>query len=175
VAELRLVRLMKSSLSILTFLLIIVSVPGLLADGTVTRVSYAEGRITIEMPRDWDFAQEGRKMLLGPKGKPVAEIAYVELTPADPATPIDAGFLRKFVQQNLKVEGSENLPDGRILGHMIKRPQPHWESHQWNVARRVDATHFGILLVSMDVADEQASTIKAVEAVARSAQFTNTK
>jgi hypothetical protein len=166
---------MKSSLSILTFLLVIVSVPVLLADGTVTRVSALEGRITIEMPRDWDFAQEGRKMLLGPKGKPVAEIAYVELTPADPATPIDAGFLRKFVQQNLKVEGSENLSDGRILGHTIERPQPHWESHQWNVARRLDATHFGILLVSMDVADEQASTIKAVEAVARSAQFTNAK
>ena len=135
-----------------------------------TRTVALQGEASFELPDGWEIIQSGKKELMGPKDHPVAEIAYIELM--DNSGTVDEAYLKKFVQNNLKTDKTETLSDGRVYGHPAVEGPKGRQSHQWNVARRIDDKHFAALIVSAVPDHSDTEAIKTLDAVIRSVAFT---
>ena len=129
--------------------------------------------VSIALPNGWTYVQRGKHGLFGPKGAPLAEVAYVEIELNLPA-PIHRSDAAKFVQNNLKIAEYENLDGDRVLGHVTQR-EGATEHNFWNVASVIDEKHISVLLIGMTTGIEHPKIVSLVDHVARSAAFLSRK
>jgi hypothetical protein len=136
-----------------------------------SRVPALDGTVAFHLPAGWAVVESGGKTLLGPTGAAFVEIAYIEASPGNDATEVDDGFLRLFVEKNLKVDTSEKLAGGRFIAHTVSHQQADGVVHQWNVARRLDARHLAVVIAGAEASADQEKLMPVVERILRSVEF----
>ena len=137
-----------------------------------SRVLALQGNVAFYIPEGWEIVEGAGKTLLGPKGAAFVDIAYIEAAPGNAATAVDDAFLKMFVEKNLKVDKSETLSGGRFIAHAVARLEGDRESHQWNVASRIDAHHLAVVIAGAESLGNQQKLLPIVERVLRSVEFT---
>lgn len=150
----------------------ILAVGAFAADDHSTRVPALEGNVAFYLPDGWELVEGAGKTLLGPKGAAFVDIAYIEASPEKAATDVDDAFLKMFVENNLKVEGSEKLSGGRFIAHVVSRLEAERESHRWNVASRKDAHQLAVVIAGAETSGAQQKLLPIVDRVLRSVEFT---
>jgi hypothetical protein len=142
------------------------------AEDRSTRVSALEGNVTFYIPDGWEITEDAGKTLLGPKGATFVDLAYIEASPGNTSTEVDDAFLKLFVEKNLKVDEGEKLSGGRFIAHATSPLEADRESHQWNVASRIDARHLAVVIAGAETSRAQQKLLPIVDKVLRSVDFT---